>query len=162
MQRLKDWLAALAIGIAIALVFGSFDQKPNLPDQAPSFALTDLQGDDLVLDEMLGQTVIINFWASWCGPCKQEIPDFSRFAREHPDIAVLGLAVDSGELPDVRRSAQQLGIDYTVAIADRQTVSDYDISAFPTTVVVGPSGEVSHVQVGVMSYKQLNRVTDGL
>lgn len=159
MQRLKDWLAALAIGIAIALVFGSFDNKPDIPDQAPGFSLTDLQGNPLVLDQMRGKTVVLNFWASWCGPCRDEIPEFSRFAHEHPEVTILGLAVDSGELPDVRRSAQKLGIDYTVALADRDTVQQYDISAFPTTVVVGPDGDVAHVQVGAMSYEQLARAT---
>jgi len=159
MQRIKDWLAALAIGIAIAIIFGSFDNKPDIPETAPNFALADLQGNPLVLEEMRGKTVVLNFWASWCGPCRQEIPDFSRFAHDNPEVAVLGLAVDSGDTPEVRRSAKRLGIDYTVALADRSTVSDYDISAFPTTVVVDPNGEVAHVQVGVMSYEQLERRT---
>ena len=107
MQRLKDWLAALAIGIAIALVFGSFDNKPDLPDQAPNFSLTDLQGNHLVLDEMRGQTVVLNFWASWCGPCRDEIPEFSRFAHENPEVAVLGLADHQQREPiDLRRRAQ--------------------------------------------------------
>jgi thiol-disulfide isomerase/thioredoxin len=162
MQRMKDWMAALAIGIAIALVFQNMDNKPNIPDQAPSFSLTDLQGNRLALDEMRGQTVVVNFWASWCGPCKTEIPDFSRFAQEHPDIAVLGLAVDSGDTSDVRRSAQRLGIDYTVALADQSTVQSYDISAFPTTIIVGPDGDVAHIQVGAMTYRDLTRRTSSL
>lgn len=162
MQRMKDWIAALAIGIAIALIFQNGGSTPNIPDQAPNFSLTDLQGNSLVLNEMRGQAVIVNFWASWCGPCKQEIPDFSRFAKEHPQIPVLGLAVDSGDTSDVRRAAQRLGIDYTVALADQETIQSYDISAFPTTVIVDPSGEVAHIHVGVMSYRDLDRRTNKL
>ena len=157
MQRLKDWLMALAIAAAVAFIVGGFDNGPDIPDVAPDFSLPSPSGDLVSLQDLRGQTVIVNFWASWCGPCRQEIPDFSRFAHAHPDITILGLAVDSGEAEDVRRSAQRLGIDYPVAIADRDTVSAYDISVFPTTIIVGPDGDVQHVQVGMMSYEMLER-----
>ena len=159
MQRLKDWLLAITIAIAVAAVVGSLEGGPDVPDTAPDFALPSPQGETISLAALRGQTVIVNFWASWCGPCRQEIPEFSRFAHDHPEITVLGLAVESGEAREVSSSARRLGIDYPVALADSATVRAYDISAFPTTIVVGPDGQVQHVQVGAMSYAQLQRAT---
>ena len=157
----QSFLWSIAILSTIWMLWSN-DSTPDIPAQAPNFSLTDLHGDKLVLDEMRGQVVVVNFWASWCGPCKAEIPDFSRFAQEHPEISVLGIAVDSGDTGDVQRSAQRLGIDYTVALADHNTLRSYDISAFPTTVIVDPSGDVAHVQVGVMGYRDLTSATKQL
>ncbi|MEL6345597.1 MAG: TlpA disulfide reductase family protein [Myxococcota bacterium] len=159
MKRLTDWLVALVVAALIASVIGDMGQGPNLPDEAPTFSLTMLDGQPIDLETLRGQTVVVNFWASWCGPCRQEIPEFSAFAQDHPDIMVLGLAVDSGDTSEVRRSARRLGIDYPVAIASRSLVRAYDVSAFPTTVIVDPDGQVAHVQVGAMSYQQLSQAT---
>lgn len=159
MKRLNDWLVAIAIAALIAVAMSGFNQGPDLPDEAPAFELPALTGQTIRLEELRGQTVVVNFWASWCGPCRAEIPEFSKFAHDHPEVMVLGLAVDSGAAPEVRKSARRLGIDYPVALADRSTVNAYDISAFPTTIVVGPDGQVQHVQVGAMTYNQLSRAT---
>lgn len=156
-QRIKDWSVALFIAAVIALLIGRPSGGPDLSEAAPPVDLTSLDGEPLRLTDQQGQTVVVNFWASWCGPCRNEVPEFSRFANDHPDIPVWGLAVDSGDKADVRRSAQQFGIDYTVAMSDDATVRAYGISAFPTTVIIGPRGTVEHVTVGAMSYKQLER-----
>lgn len=158
-QRIKDWSIALVIAAVVAMLIAQPRGGPEVASAAPPLELASLDGETLSLAAMQGQTVVVNFWASWCGPCRQEVPDFSRFAHAHPEVAVWGLAVDSGDEPDVRRSAKQFGIDYTVAMADRQIVSAYGVSAFPTTVVVDPDGAVSHVTVGTMTYEQLVRAT---
>ena len=157
LQRIKDWSIALVIAAVIAFIVGRPSGGPPLSEAAPPVELASLDGDALRLADMNGQTVVVNFWASWCGPCRKEVPEFSRFAKDHPEIAVWGLAVDSGDEPDVRRSAKQFGIDYTVALADSATVRAYGVDDFPTTVVVGPQGTVEHVTIGAMSYAQLER-----
>ena len=157
LQRIKDWSIALFIAAVIALLVGRPSGGPALSEAAPPIELASLDGAPLRLADQQGKTVVINFWANWCGPCRQEVPEFSRFANDHPDIPVWGLAVDSGDSTEVRRSAQQFGIEYAVAVSDSATVSAYSINAFPTTVVIGPQGTVEHVTVGAMSYDQLMR-----
>jgi thiol-disulfide isomerase/thioredoxin len=152
-----DW------GIAIALTVAGFwllsaVRAPDLPSQAPEWTLRDLSGESVSLTQFRGQTVVLNFWAEWCGPCRMEIPAFSSFAEEHPDIPVLGIAVD-GTPSELRRQAARLGISYPVLLADNGIQEDYKVTTLPTTVIVGPDGEVRNVHVGAMLGPQLRWAT---
>ena len=154
---LKDWAVALAMGVAIFFAIQWLQPKPQIPELAPDFTVQTVDGDPITLSALRGRTVVINFWASWCGPCQQEVPAFNRFHTAHPDIPILGLAVDSGNASKVRRTAKKWGITYPVAVADAQLQLNYDISTLPTTVVVGPDGKVEDIHVGIMSERQLTR-----
>ena len=156
MKRLvKDWVLALSMGVVIFMAIQWLRPKPNLPEIAPNFEVQTIDGVRVSLDSFQGRPVVLNFWASWCGPCKQEIPAFNSFHAANPDVPIIGLAVDSGNASKVRRTAKSWGIKYPVAIADGNLQRTYDISTLPTTVVVGPDGKVADIHVGVMSELQL-------
>jgi thiol-disulfide isomerase/thioredoxin len=154
---IKDWAIAIGLGLLVYLAIGYLQPKPELPEIAPDFQVNTLEGRSFDLASLRGQTVIINFWASWCGPCRTEIPAFSRFAIENPEIPMIGLAVDSGGPSKVKKSAEKFGIRYPVAIASQALKTKYDVSTLPTTIVVAPDGRVSHVSVGTMSFSDLRR-----
>ena len=101
---------------------------------------------------------MLNFWATWCGPCRTEIPWFSKFATENPDIVVLGIATDGTE-DELRAASAQLGITYPVLRADSATQRAYGVNTIPTTVVVEPDGSVGTVHVGLMTGIQLELAT---
>lgn len=152
----KDWM--FAVGVAVIVYSGVryfTGGDPGLDGAAPPLSVVDLAGNPLDLDDLRGKTVVLNFWASWCGPCRREVPELSRFAHDRPEIVMVGLAVDSGDIDEVRDSAEKLGMDYRVAMADSNLTAAYNVSVLPTTVVVGPDGDVRATRVGGLDYDDL-------
>ncbi len=154
---LKDWAVALSLGIVVFLGIQWLQPKPQIPDIAPDFTVKTLDGDSITLSALRGRPVVLNFWATWCGPCQQEIPAFSAFARAHPEIPVLGLSVDEGPVSRVRRAVRDWGIAYPVSVISPGLQATYDISTLPTTVIVDGDGSVKSIHVGAMSESQLAR-----
>ena len=152
---LKDWTVALLLAAALFIGVGVWMKAaaPTDADRAPT--LRDLDGASFTLDELRGQTVVLNFWASWCGPCRAEMPELARFHRDYPEIPLIGLAVDSGTEDEVRRAAQGLSMSWRVALADTRLTRAWEVDSLPTTVVLGPKGEVRAVVRGLVSYDVL-------
>ena len=101
---------------------------------------------------------MLNFWATWCAPCRLEAPSFAAFADANPDVVVLGLAEDR-DVARVRRVAKELGITYPVASAPREVLSAYGVDTFPTTVIIDPDGSVRTAHVGILTRPQLWAMT---
>lgn len=152
-----DWLFAISLTLAGFWLL-SWWRTPNLPDQAPSWTLESIEGEKVSLSDFEGQTVVLNFWATWCGPCKMEIPEFRKFVEEHPDVPVLGIAVD-GNSNQLRQFAKQNKMNYPILRADKDIQQEYNVSSLPMTVVVGKNGQVEDVHVGVMMSSQLEWAT---
>lgn len=148
-------LAVLAIGVAGQL------RGPDLPPRAPDFALPDLDGRVVRLADFAGRPVVLNFWATWCMPCRVEAPSFVAFARANPHIPVLGVAVD-GTVEAVAKTAAEWGLDYPIVRADRATLAAYGVDVYPTTVVIDAEGRVADTHAGLMLRPHLWWSTRGL
>jgi thiol-disulfide isomerase/thioredoxin len=153
LRVVRDWGVPLLLALALAHLVGRL-RAPELPPEAPPFNLVNLDGGEVSLESLRGRTVVLNFWATWCGPCRAEIPGFRSFSEDHPDISVLGIAVD-GSPEDLRAARKRLGITYPVLVADKPTLSAYQVETLPTTVIVGPDGQVKVAHVGIMTQPQL-------
>jgi thiol-disulfide isomerase/thioredoxin len=153
----RDWGLSLAVVAVLFHMLGSW-RAPDLPEEAPGFVLEDLEGEPVALDSFRGSPVVLNFWATWCGPCRTEIPSFAKFADDNPDIVVLGVAVD-GSPSELKIAAQQLGITYQVLIATPEIKAEYGVSTLPTTVIIDPEGVVSTAHSGMMFGPQLRWAT---
>ena len=122
----------------------------TLSDPAPDFTLKSLQGDNLRLQEYRGQVVLINFWASWCGPCRQEMPLLDRLHQRYQatGFAVLGVNVE-GEIKPAQEIVDKTRVTFPVLIDEDQKVSElYDLEAMPSTVIVDRDGVVRYIHLG--------------
>lgn len=136
---------------ALSMVAGAGVASSGLKGQAaPDFVLKSSSGDNLRLSEYRGEVVMINFWATWCGPCRQEMPLldelYSRYQRV--GFSLLGVNIDD----DSRRALQmvtELGVTFPVLFDERKEVSKlYDVEAMPVTVLVDRQGTIRHVHHG--------------
>jgi peroxiredoxin len=121
--------------------FAFAQSRPSAHETAPDFLLRDLGGRNIHLSDYKGKVVLVNFFASWCPPCKMEIPGFEKMYTSHQDrgFAVIGIGLD-----DVSPSfINEMGITYPVVAANDNVVSDYgNISSIPVSFLVGKDGRI--------------------
>jgi peroxiredoxin len=133
---------------------------PELNAIAPSFTLPALDGSQVSLERLRGSTVIINFWATWCEPCRVEMPILQAFYESHRDRGLRVLAVNLGETPEaVRAWVDEFGLTFDMLLDPQQTVAAlYQIRGQPSTYVVSPSGIITAIYYGPVSEEQLRAV----
>lgn len=123
------------------------------PDPAPDFKLKEFAGKELTLEASRGKVVLLNFWATWCGPCREEIPELVVLQNRYKDrLQIIGLVVDDDDENEIRKVIASEGINYPVALADPETRFSYGgIAALPTVFVINPEGRVVQKHVGLFN-----------
>ena len=145
--RARSLIAVLAVfGVLLSLTAAA--DIVNKP--APDFALRSLQGPSMRMSEHLGEVVIINFWATWCGPCRQEMPLLDALYGKYKQAGLVLLSVNIDEkVEPAIEMAQTLKVSYPVLFDARKEVSRaYDVGAMPVTVLVDRAGVVRYVSEG--------------
>jgi thiol-disulfide isomerase/thioredoxin len=156
-MRKRTKLVIGIIAIAIAVAGGYFANrywiKPVAAQQsfsgkypmAPAFTLTDIFGHQLSLNQYRGKVVLLDFWATWCGPCRSEIPGFIQLQRSYGDqgFQIIGISEDQGGTAPVLDFYKQEGLDYRVAV-DNGKISELfgGIIGLPTTFLIGRDGRI--------------------
>lgn len=143
-------LRTLLITLFVIFVVSSAQASVQLKEAAPDFTLKSLEGTNLRREEYRGQVGLINFWASWCGPCRQEMPIFGRLHQRYEDagFAVLGVNVE-GEAAPAQKIVDKTNVTFPVLIDEGQVVSElYELEAMPSTVAVDRHGVVRYVHRG--------------
>jgi thiol-disulfide isomerase/thioredoxin len=127
---------------------------------AAAFDLTDTQGHRHRLADYQGRWVVVNFWATWCVPCIQEIPEIAAFQKEHPRVVVIGVATDAENAAKVKQFARKVGHDYALVLGDDNVDKQLgEQRALPTTRIYDPTGKVVYDRAGRVSAKFLESVT---
>lgn len=136
----------------------SASAQPSDKDQ-PRLKVTTVDGKPYDLAAQCGQWVVVNFWATWCGPCLQEIPDLTAFARKRKDVAVIGLDFEEIEKPELEAFLKQHTPGYPIALIDTyHPPQDFDTPrALPTSYLIGPDGALVHKFLGPITIKELEQ-----
>ncbi len=129
-------------------------QKGNI---APDFELTTLDGEQVSLSDYRGQRVVLNFWASWCPPCKAEVPDLQKF-HENKDVEILAVNLTKTETrrSDVTDFVDEYGMTFPVLMDETSDVAkNYQIQPIPTSYFINSKGRIQYKRIGAMNYETM-------
>lgn len=116
----------------------------------PTFALPDLDGNNVALGDFRGSVVVVDLWATWCPPCREEIPVLIDLYSEYKDdgLVILGVGLDRGGAADLAPFVEKNGITYPILVGDRAVSEAYKVTGIPTTFIIGRDGRIVAKHVG--------------
>ncbi|HEY5572644.1 MAG TPA: TlpA disulfide reductase family protein [Anaerolineales bacterium] len=145
------------IGISNTGLLRGASNGPEIDAPAPDFELEMLSGGKVGLEDFRGQVVLINFWATWCGPCRVEMPAIqSRFEQYSPDLVVLAINFDE-PAEEVEAYGEELGLTFPILLDPGGRVQRlYKIRGYPSTYIIDENGILQIQHIGLMSEDQLD------
>ena len=172
MKRDATVIAVVVLVIAGMLIAGKRLTKPPTPGAAisgsnaalkgkpaPDFQLMDLDGNSVRLADLRGKAVLLNFWATWCPPCKIEMPWFVDLQKQYgpQGLQIVGVAMDEGNAHDaVAKFAKDMGLNYTVLLGNDKVADQYGgVDALPTTFFIGRDGTIVTRVFGLVSHSEI-------
>lgn len=172
MNRDAIVIAVVVLVIAGMLMAGKRLTKPPEPGAqlsgsnasikgtaAPDFQLRDLNGNNVRLADLRGKAVLLNFWATWCPPCKVEIPWFVDLQKQYgpQGLQIVGVAMDDGNPRDaIAKFAKDMGVNYTVLLGTDKVADAYGgVEALPTTFYIGRDGRIVSRVFGLVSHREV-------
>ncbi len=166
MKRDPVILIVVAVVISLMLVFGIQKTRHSRPpgagqlqgQPAPDFSLASLDGKTLTLSDYRGKAVLLNFWATWCEPCKIEMPWFVELQRQYgpQGLQVLGVAMDDTDPKDIADFAKKMGVNYPIVVGKEAVGDQYGgIPYLPSTFYITRDGKVMDRVYGLVSRSEI-------
>ena len=167
---MKNWLIPITLVVVctIAYFVGRHQQRAmsgtgSRPGQmAPELALKDLSGRTLTMADYRGKVVLLNFWATWCEPCRQEIPEFIQLQNKSRNLQIVGISLDDSADP-VHTFYKEFKINYPVAVGDAALATKYGgILGLPVSFLIGCDGRVSSKHIGEADIPEMTQEINSL
>lgn len=159
------WISIGGIAVAAALLFWFF-ARPSMrsapaaaQEIAPDFTLSDVNGKKVSLSSFRGKIVLLDFWATWCEPCLEELPDLIRFQEAHKaqNFTLVGVAMDAEGASVVGPFVRQNKIPYPILISNGDLPDGYPIPGFPSAFLIDQNGKIVRRYLGPKAYDELER-----
>jgi len=139
--------------IVLAVLIGctrSDERSTSASGDAPNFKLQDLNGRTVQLSDLKGKPVVLDFWATWCQPCRDSIPGMAKLHKDYADkgLVILAISVDGGATEDIRTFQKEHGMTYTVLIGTEDVADQYSVRTIPMMIVIDKSGKIRKRYLG--------------
>lgn len=143
-------IASTAVVLFVLVGLFTIGSTSVSASEAPDFTLVDMEGKEVSLSDFKGKIIIVDFWATWCGPCRMEIPSFIQLQNDYKDdVVVVGVSLDQGGPKAVVPFAEKMKINYPVVYGNGQVVQEWGgIRGIPTTFVVDRDFNIQKKYVG--------------
>lgn len=154
-------ILAIMVGAIVFTIYSNVTKERTailqVGDNAPDFALVDMNGEKHRLSEYKGQGVFLNFWGTWCKPCEREFPLIDKQYQEYKDQGLQILAVNIGESDFVvQKFIDRKGLTFPVLIDGNKSVMEtYNINPLPTTLLINPEGKIEKIITGEMNEQMI-------
>lgn len=164
-MKIKFFAVAILLGLSCFMLWNVFaNQKPAIGisegDAAPDFTLKTLDGKAVSLSDYQGKKVFLNFWATWCKPCIDEMPDLETLQNKRgEEVAVVAVNFTSSEKSTdaVKNFAEKHQITFPILIDEKGMNARYEILTYPTTFLINESGIIKEIKLGSMTLKEMEQ-----
>ncbi len=128
-------------------------EKKSPAGLAPDFTLKTLDGQEVTLSQLKGKVVLLDFWATWCGPCRESVPHLIQLYKNYREqgFELIGMDVDKGDVETVRRFVKSMDIPYPVVVTPEDVVRSYRVSGIPATFLIDKEGKIREKIAGFSS-----------
>jgi len=146
-------ILCLCISWIFFLPHCSKEGKAPLPTLAPDFTLNTLDGQEMTLSKLKGKVVLLDFWATWCAPCREAIPHLINLQKTYQEkgVEVIGMNVDKGDVETVRRFVKSMDIPYPITLTREEVSRNYGVTGLPTTILIDKEGRIRQKLLGFNS-----------
>lgn len=161
MKPISSLAAGLAFGVMLLVGPALRAADDFKPVPAPAWKLNDVDGKAVSFDQFKGKVVVLDFWATWCGPCRSEIPGYIELQKKYANagLTMVGVSLDQGGPGVVKKFIDEQKINYPIVLGDDKITAAFGgVEAIPTTFVIDRSGMIRYRKVGALPAKEFEAV----